>query len=125
MQQISPTPLSATDELFFRRPGATLDRDTAERLVAESLGGMDDGELFLEYRESEHLSLEEGRIRSAGFDTQLGFGLRAVLGEEAGFAHAGELSEAALRRAAATVSAVRAGRSGQAADAPRATNARL
>jgi TldD protein len=121
----SPSPLSATDELFFHREGATLGRDAAERIVADSLSGMDDGELFLEYRESEHVLLEEGRIRSAGFDTQLGFGLRAVLGEEAGFAHAGEISEAALRRAAATVSAVRAGRSGTAAEPPRATNARL
>ena len=122
---MTPTPLAATDALFFGRPGAALDQDDAQRLTGAALDGMDDGELFLEYRESEQLSLEEGRIRSAGFDTQMGFGLRAVLGEEAGYAHAGEVSAAALRRAADTVSAVRAGRSGQAAGAPRATNARL
>src|SRR3954449_7329888 len=103
MQTISPSPLSATDELFFDRAGATLERDAAERILSDALTGMDDGELFLEYRESEHLAREESRIRSPGFDTQLGFGLRAVLGEEAGFAHAGEISEAALRRAASTV----------------------
>lgn len=125
MQHAPLSPLAATDTLFFGRAGATLDRDAAERIVGGALAGMDDGELFLEYRESEQLSLEEGRIRSAGFDTQLGFGLRAVLGEEAGYAHAGEISEAALARAAATVSTVRAGRSGQAAAPPRATNARL
>ncbi len=125
----SPHPLATTDALFYGRPGAglgpTLDRDAARRLVGQALDGMDDGELFLEYRESEALSLEDGTIRSAGFDTQLGFGLRAVLGEEAGYAHAGEVSEAALARAAATVSAVRAGRSGTQAEPPRATNARL
>ena len=120
----SPTPLATTDALFFDRPGS-LDRSDAERIVAEALAGMDDGELFLEYRESEGLTLEEGRIRSAGFDMQLGFGLRAVLGEEAGYAHAGEISAAALSRAAATVSAVRAGRSGTAAAPPRASNSRL
>ena len=125
MQHTSLSPLAATDEIFFGRPGATLDRDTAQRIVGESLSGLEDGELFLEYRESEQLSLEESRIRSAAFDTQFGFGLRAVLGEETGYAHAGEISEAALRRAAATVSAVRAGRSGEASVAPRATNARL
>jgi TldD protein len=117
--------LAATDQLFFERQDAALSRETAARIVAEGLAGTDDGELFLEYRESEHISLEEGRIRSAGFDTSLGFGLRAVLGEEAGYAHAGELSEAALRRAAATVGAVRAGRSGTNSEAPRATNSRL
>src|SRR4051812_9293783 len=125
MQQNALPPLAATDRLFFEREGAALDREGAERVVGDALAGMDDGELFLEYRESEQISLEEGRIRAAGFDTQLGFGLRAVLGEEAGFAHAGEISEAALRRAASTVSAIRAGRSGQQAEPPRATNARL
>src|SRR3954470_3854782 len=119
MQQTGLAPLAATDQLFFERDGSALDRNAAERIVAEALSGMDDGELFLEYRESEQLSLEEGRIRSAGFDTQLGFGGRAVLGEEAGFAHAGEISEPALQRAAATVTAVRAGRSGELAAPPR------
>ena len=121
----SLSPLAATDALFFERAGAAVDRGGAERIVGETLSGTDDGELFLEYRETESLSLEESRIRSAGFDTQLGFGLRAVLGEEVGYAHAGEISEAALRRAAQAVSAVRGGRSGQASEPPRATNARL
>ena len=119
------SPLAATDALFFDRPGAELDRDGAARIVQQALEGTDDGELFLEYRESESLSLEEGRIRSAGFDTSMGFGLRAVLGEEAGYAHAGDVSAAALTRAASTVSAVRAGRSGTAAAPPRTTNSRL
>ncbi len=68
-----------------------------------ALASSDDGELYLEYRESEQISLDDGRIRSAGFDTSLGFGLRAVAGEATGYAHAGELSEPALaprRRAA-------------------------
>jgi len=121
----SPSPIAATDALFFDRPDAALDRTSAERIVGSALAGMDDGELFLEYRESEQLSLDDGRIRSAGFDTQLGFGLRAVLGEGAGYAHAGEISLGALSRAAATVSSVRAGRSGNAAAPPRASNARL
>jgi TldD protein len=119
------SPLAATDRLFFGRPDARLGLAEAERIVRDSLAGLDDGELFLEYRESEFLSLEDGVIRSASFDTSEGFGLRSVLGDEAGYAHSDELSEAALRRAATAVSAVRRGRSGMAADAPRATNARL
>src|SRR5271168_206744 len=117
--------LATTDDLFFGRADATLDRDTAARMTATALDGTDDGELFLEYRESESISLEDGRIRSAGFDTALGFGLRAVLGEETGYAHAGELSEAALARAASTVGAIRGGRGGVASEPPRLTNARL
>ena len=117
--------LDTTDRLFFGREGALLGREEAERLTAEALAGMDDGELFLEYRETEALALEEGRIRSASFDTALGFGLRAVSGEAVGYAHAGEVSESALRRAAVTVRCVRNGRSGTMDVAPRSTNARL
>jgi TldD protein len=119
------TPLAETDKLFFERADATLDRAVAEHVVGEALAASDDGELYLEYRESESISLDDGRIRSAGFDTSLGFGLRAVAGEATGYAHAGELSEAALRRAAASVAAIAAGHSGTAAEPPRATNARL
>ena len=119
----SDTPLAITDALFFERHA--LDRNQAERITAQALERADDGELFLEYRESEGISLDDGRIRSAGFDTQLGFGLRAVAGEAAGYAHAGEISEAALKRAASTVSSVAAGHSGTASGAPRETNSRL
>jgi TldD protein len=119
------TPLAATDKLFFERADAALDRGAAEATLGSALARSDDGELYLEYREGEQISLDDGRIRSAGFDTTLGFGLRAVAGEATGYAHAGELSDAALRRAADTVAAVAAGYSGSAAEPPRATNARL
>ncbi len=119
------SPLDATDQLFFERASAGLERGAAERLLEGALAGTDDGELFLEYRESEMISLDDRVIRSASFDTSSGFGLRAVLGDEAAYAHSDEISESALRRAAATVGMVRAGRSGVLADRPRATNARL
>ena len=115
------TALDTTDRLFFR----DLDRAAAERILSGALGGAEDGELFLEYVESEAISLDDGRIRSASFDATRGFGLRAVQGEAAGYAHGGEISEAALKRAADTVRAVAAGRSGRLAVGPRATNARL
>ncbi|MBI0435337.1 metalloprotease TldD [Roseomonas sp. KE0001] len=115
------TALATTDRLFFR----DLDRAAAERILSGALSGTEDGELFLEYVESEAVSLDDGRIRSASFDATRGFGLRAVQGEAAGYAHGGEISEAALKRAAATVRAVAQGRSGTLAAAPRATNARL
>ncbi len=119
------TPLGVTDGLFFERAEAALDRATAERTVGTALAGAEDGELFLEYRESEQIGLDDGRIRSAGFDTALGFGLRAVAGEATGYAHAAELSDAALQRAAASVGAVAAGHSGSFAEPPRLTNSRL
>ena len=115
------TPLSVTDRLFH----ADLSPEDALKRLREGTQGAEDGELFLEYRESEAISLDDGRIRSASYDTTRGFGLRAVHGEAAGYAHSGEISDAALARAATTVQAVRQGRSGTLDVGPRATNARL
>ncbi|MER2605628.1 MAG: metalloprotease TldD [Siculibacillus sp.] len=102
-----------------------LDPAIARRITAEALDGADDGELYLEYAQSESLTFDNGRLKGASFNTTQGFGLRAVTGEVTGFAHSGEISEAALKRAADAVGAVRGGRSGTWAAAPSATNARL
>jgi TldD protein len=117
------TDLARTDELFFARTG--MDRGRVEKIVAEALDGMDDGELFLEYSQSESLAFDDGRIKSAAFDTAQGFGLRALSGEAAGYAHASELSEAAIRRAGATVRAVKTGSTGDFALPPQGTNQSL
>ena len=115
--------LQTTDRLFF--DSGSLDRDRVARLTAETLEGADDGELFLEYRQSEGLTFDDGRLKTASFDTAQGFGLRAISGEAAGYAHASELSEAALKRAAETVAAVSRGHSGVAAERPQGTNSQL
>jgi TldD protein len=121
--ELRMTDLAVTDALFFERTG--MDLAKIEALVDHSLAGMDDGELYLEYSQSESLALDDGRIKSASFDTTQGFGLRAVAGEAAGYAHASELSEAAIRRAAATVRAVASGHSGVLAGPPPGTNRSL
>ena len=90
--------------------------------MAEKLAGLDDGELYLQYTLSESFGFDDGRLKSATFDTTQGFGLRGVLGETTGFAHANELSEAAIRRAGDTVSTIRTGREARWADAPARTN---
>ena len=112
--------LAETDALFYARAG--LDRKRLEASVDDALAGSDDGELFLEYRQSEALAYDDGRLKSASFDTSQGFGLRAIAGEAAGYAHASELSEAAVQRAAETVRAVQAGHSGTRAEGPARTN---
>ena len=115
--------LATTDKIFFERAG--LDRDKVTRLVGEALDGVDDGELFLEYCQSESISFDDGRVRSASFDTAHGFGLRAISDDATGYAHASELSEQAIRRAADAVQAVRGGRQGTLAEAPAPTNRSL
>jgi TldD protein len=115
--------ISTTDDLFFTKTG--MDRSSVERTVNDALKGADDGELFLEYRQSESLVWDDGKLKSAAFDTTQGFGLRAVSGDTTGYAHAVNLDESAIKRAAATVQAVKAGHGGTMAEPPQGTNRHL
>jgi len=104
---------------------AGLDRGKVRQLIGRGLDGADDGELFLEYRQAEALTFDNGRLKQATYDTAQGFGLRAVKDEAVGYAHASDLSEAALARAAEAIRAVKGGHSGKYADAPGRTNRKL
>src|SRR5690606_33687174 len=99
--------------------------DEALSILQTALAGADDGELFLEKTESESLVFDDGRLKGASYDAVEGFGLRVVAGETAGYAHANEISAAAIRRAADSASLAKRGYSGHAAEAPRATNQKL
>src|SRR3954470_12343626 len=83
-----------------------LDPETATRLTADALATAEDGELYLQYRKSEAFGFDDGRLKTASYDTQSGFGLRAVSGETTAFAHANEISPAAIRRAAETMALI-------------------
>ena len=113
------------DELFFTR--TQMDKHRVQRIVADSLAGVDDGELFLEYCQSESLHFDDGCLKNASFNTSQGFGLRSVLGEASAYAHASELSEAALLRATETAKAVHYGQAAVHAELqpPFGTNSQL
>ncbi len=113
----------ADGDLFFSRTG--MDRGRVQAIADDALNGADDGELYLEYSQSETFAFDDGRLKAATFDTTQGFGLRAVSGEATGYAHATELSEEAIRRAADTVRAVARGHSGGMSAGPLRTNAKL
>ncbi len=108
---------------FLYRPDG-LSPEAAQRLTAEALARCDDGELYLQYTASESFSFDDGRLKTADFNTQAGFGLRGVSGETTAFAHANELSEAAIRRAAETMQVLDPAK-GAMAPPPRRTNATL
>ena len=80
-----------------------LDPDGAKRLATKHLARHDDGELYLQYSASEAFGFDDGRLKTADYHTTSGFGLRGVSGETTAFAHANEISEAAIDRAAATL----------------------
>ncbi|HSF93769.1 MAG TPA: metalloprotease TldD [Thermohalobaculum sp.] len=116
--------MPASDTPF--RPFETdLDEARALAILREAVAGGDDGELFLERSRSEFLSFDDGRLRNASYDSGTGFGLRAVAGGAAGYAHASELTEAALKRAAETAQLAAREGGGVMAPPPAGTNRRL
>ena len=102
-----------------------IDRQTALNVLREATAGADDGEIFFERRRSESLVFDDGRLKTASYDAAQGFGLRAVRGEVAGYAHSTEITESALRRAAETARLAVGDGGGTLADAPQATNTSL
>ena len=112
--------VAPAEGFFFAR--SELDAAGTEQFVCNVLSGCDDGELFLEYRISETLVFDDGKLKTATSNTTQGFGLRAVCGEAAGYAHSSELSLDALKRAGDAVGAVRSGHSGSFYERPPGTN---
>ncbi len=105
------------------RPGL-LTPEEAQRLTANALGACDDGELYLQFIASESFGFDDGRLKTADYSRDAGFGLRGVSGEMTGFAHANEISAAAIARAGETLKLLDPAK-GAAAPPPRQNNRHL
>ena len=101
------------------------DVDDVTPVLADTMSGADDGELFLETALSESLVFDDGRLKSASFDSNRGFGLRCVAGEAFGYAHSSDPTLDAVKRAAETAGAVKRGHAGVMAPPPAGTNRKL
>ncbi len=117
------TAIETTNRLFF--DNSDLEPEKLTSILEKTLESTSDGELYFEYSLSEGLVLDDGRIRSASYDTDAGFGFRAVAGDITGFAHSSDLSENAIRRAGESISAVTKGYGGTATPTPLGTNQKL
>lgn len=117
--------LPQDNQLFFDQ--YELDQAQTEQATQAALAHMDDGELFLEYRQSESFGFDDGVLKHANYNTDSGFGLRGVLGEASAYAHSTELSQASLKRASESISRIRAGQaeSRSLTPAPQRTNQAL
>ncbi len=116
------TTLSDPRSLIYR--AGQLSPDEAQALARSTLGTCDDGELFMQFSASESFGFDDGRLKTADYSRDAGFGLRGVSGETTGFAHANEISAAAIRRAGETLQLLDPA-TGQAAPAPRLNNRHL
>ncbi|MBA3835958.1 MAG: metalloprotease TldD [Pseudomonadota bacterium] len=99
----------------------SLNPDEGRRLAERHLSACDDGELFLEHRVSEAFGFDDGRLKTASYDSASGFGLRGVTGETTAFSHANDISAEAIERAAATLKLLDPA-SGSPAPSPQRTN---
>ncbi len=95
--------MTQTDPRSLLYRSGQLSPDEALVLARETLRGCDDGELYLQFIASEAFGFDDGRLKTADYSRDAGFGLRGVSGEMTGFAHANEISVAAIRRAGETL----------------------
>ena len=89
------------ESLFFK--DSALDNKKVDKIVSDSLANADDGELYLQFEESENFVFDDQRLKSASFDVSKGFGLRAVAEDTTGYAHSSDINEDALKKASETV----------------------
>jgi TldD protein len=101
-----------------------LDPERAQAITAAALKACDDGELYLQFTAAESFLFDDGRLKTADYSRDAGFGLRGVSGEMTGFAHANEISEAAIRRAGETLQLLDPAKAAP-APPPRANNRHL
>jgi TldD protein len=79
---------------FFEKTDLT--RKDAENIISETLNKCDDGELYLEDSKSENILLDDNKIKSSSYSSDLGFGLRAISGEIVAYSHSNEISKDSL-----------------------------
>ena len=99
-----------SDQYFFKQDSFA--REDVHKHALQALNGLDDGELFIEYRQNEQMVFDDNKLKTSSFQTMQGFGLRGIADECTAYAHSSLLSVDSLRQAAQTIQAVKAGASG-------------
>src|SRR5438105_8007711 len=97
--------LARPERFFEDRFG--LSASALDRLLGSQLAGrVDHADLYLEYRVSEELVLEEGAVKKASRHVSQGAGVRAQSGERTGYAHTDDLALPNLEEAARQARAI-------------------
>ena len=80
---------------FFAK--SDISRNGAEKIVSDTLKNTDDGELYLENTKSENIVLDDSKIKNSSYNSDVGYGLRAVTGEVIAYSHSNEISKNSLK----------------------------
>ena len=83
---------------FFKNSDLT--RNEADSIISDTLKQSDDGELYLENSKSESILLDDNKIKNSSYNSDLGFGFRAVSGEVVAYSHSNEISKNSLKQSA-------------------------
>ena len=80
---------------FFNKSDLT--RQDTDKIVSETLKNCDDGELYLEESKSESILLDDNKIKSSNYSSDLGFGFRAISDEVVAYSYSNEISKDSLK----------------------------
>ena len=83
---------------FFDKSDLT--RNDVDKIVSETLKDCDDGEIYFENSKSESILLDDNKIKSSNYSSDLGFGFRAISNEVVAYSHSNEISKDALKNSA-------------------------
>jgi TldD protein len=84
-----------------------VDQGLIRRALSTSMGrGADYADLYFQHTRSTSLRLEDGLVSQASTGVDRGVGVRAVAGDQTGYAYSEDLSEEAILRAARTAAAI-------------------
>ena len=81
---------------FFNN--SDISKNDVDEIVSETLNSCDDGELYLEDSKTESIMLDDNKIKSSSYATDLGFGFRAISGEVIAYSHSNEISKDSLKQ---------------------------
>jgi len=100
------TPAQAEASGYFEREFGITD-GLCQKILSEALAkGGDFADLYFEHTISNYLILEDGKVNQAACDIALGVGIRTVKDDQVGYGFTQELSEKAMRAAAATAATI-------------------
>jgi TldD protein len=90
-----------------------VDEPTLRAVMSEVMGrGADYADLYFQQSRGSSISLEDGIISSASTSVDRGVGIRAVVGDQTGYAYSEDLDLDAMRQAARTAASIAAGGGG-------------
>ena len=74
-----------------------LTRRNVDEIVSNTLNNCDDGELYFEDSKSESILLDDNKIKSSNYSSDLGFGFRAISKDVVAYSHSNEISKHSLK----------------------------